>query len=233
MKENVVKADIIRNRLSITVLAVSKKELENLYTEIRFCVADLSPGFSVINDLTNCSLGALNALQTFRKISNYLIDKEVGVVIRVINRESLLFRQFVNLTGRMQGYKAITVATLEEAETELNLAAGRSAPRFFLNNQAAEIKTGEEVVAVVILDISTSGCALQCQTPVPIATDELTITIPFPKTAGQLNDFRSRARVVSIQSETLALQFIGLSVVEQERLRERLVHEAQSEILNQ
>lgn len=46
-----VSADLKRNRLIITVSATaSQKEAKKIYTDIRFCVADLQPGFDVITD---------------------------------------------------------------------------------------------------------------------------------------------------------------------------------------
>ena len=109
-------------------------DLDNLYTDIRFCVADLQPGFNVITDLSECTIAALNGLATFRKISGFLIENRVGTVVRVMNENSTMFRQFVNLTARMQGYKPIFVSTTEEAQAKLLEISGRSAARFVITS---------------------------------------------------------------------------------------------------
>jgi hypothetical protein len=63
-----VTVDLKKNRLYITIAGrLNKKDLDGLYTDIRFGVADLQPGFTVINDLTKCTLAALSGLPTFKK----------------------------------------------------------------------------------------------------------------------------------------------------------------------
>ena len=48
-----VKTDIKKNRIYITLPStIVKKDLEKIYSDIRFGVADLKPGFDVITDLT-------------------------------------------------------------------------------------------------------------------------------------------------------------------------------------
>ena len=63
-----VKADIVKNRLYLAIGGKAvKKDLDKLYTDVRFYVADLRSGFDVITDLSECSLGHLNGVSTFRK----------------------------------------------------------------------------------------------------------------------------------------------------------------------
>ncbi len=117
-----VVADMAKNRLYITIseAKLTKKNLDNLYTDIRFYVADLKPDFDVITDVSACSLGALNGLPTFNKIADFLVDNKVGKVIRVVDEQKVLFKQFLNITAKMQGYSARYVNSLAEAEEELN-----------------------------------------------------------------------------------------------------------------
>ena len=80
-----VKADIKRNRLYITLPSIANKvEIEKIYTDVRFSVADLQPGFDVITDLTQCTVGHLNGLSTLRKIMDFLVTNEMGRVIRIV-----------------------------------------------------------------------------------------------------------------------------------------------------
>jgi len=77
-------ANIKKNRLTITAAEkITKKSMDSLYTEIRFCVADLKPGFDVITDLSACTLATLSGFTTYRKITNHLIISKVGRVVRV------------------------------------------------------------------------------------------------------------------------------------------------------
>jgi len=59
--------------------------MDNLYTDIRFCVADLRPGFKLITDLSDCTLLSLRGLPTFNKRANHLISNKVAKVIRIID----------------------------------------------------------------------------------------------------------------------------------------------------
>ena len=115
-----VKADLKRNRLQVTLSgSISKKEMENLYTEIRFGVADLKPGFSVITDLRQCRIGHLSGVAIFMKINEYLSSKQVGAVIRILKKKNLLFKQLSRLAARNAPYEVIYVSSEEEAEAKL------------------------------------------------------------------------------------------------------------------
>ncbi len=116
-------ADLKKNRLYITIAGrLNKKDLDGLYTDIRFCVADLQPGFDVITDLTKCTLAALSGLPTFSKITDHLLANEVGRVIRIIDERKIVFRQILNSAAIMKGYTPVYVKSHEEAEEVLQKA---------------------------------------------------------------------------------------------------------------
>lgn len=116
IRTSTVSANIKRNRLDITLRgAISKKEAEKIYTDIRFCTSDLEPGFAVITDLTEASLGHLTAIATFRKITRFLVEKQVGPVVRVVGQASIIFRQIARLSSEAS-YKPRYTKTREEAE---------------------------------------------------------------------------------------------------------------------
>lgn len=116
-----VKTDIKKNRLYIFFdKDVKKNDVDQIYTDIRFGVADLKPGFSVINDLSNASIGHLNGASTFKKISDFLCSNEVGRVIRVMGGASLIFKQISKLSSSISGYKPEYAETIEEAEQLLD-----------------------------------------------------------------------------------------------------------------
>jgi hypothetical protein len=113
-------ADLKKNRLHITIAGrLNKKDLDGLYTDIRFCVADLQPGFDVITDLSECTLAALSGFSTFNKITDHLLASKVGKVVRVIDERRTIFKQILNSASRIKGYSPIYVKSLEEAEEEL------------------------------------------------------------------------------------------------------------------
>ena len=115
------RADLKNNRLYITIAGrLNKKELDGLYTDIRFCVADLQPGFAVINDLSQCTLAALSGLPTFKKITDHLIANEVGKIVRIVDERRIVFKQILNVSATMKGYTPIYVQSHEEAEEVLN-----------------------------------------------------------------------------------------------------------------
>jgi hypothetical protein len=116
-----VTANIKKNRLYITLKGIiPKKEAERLYTDIRFCVSDLEPGFAVITDLTQCRIGHLNAISIARKIMQFLLEKKVGKIIRIVGQGKVIYLQMLKLSDKMNGYEPKYVATLEEAEELLN-----------------------------------------------------------------------------------------------------------------
>jgi hypothetical protein len=115
-----VTADIKRNRLVIKLRGdVPKRDVERLYTDIRFCVSDLKPGFAVITDLSEARIGHLSAIDTFKKITNFLTEKQVGPVIRIVGQARVIFQQIAKLTKQITGYQAMYAKTMEEAEVLL------------------------------------------------------------------------------------------------------------------
>jgi hypothetical protein len=175
-----VRADLKRNRLYITMFSAPNKDiLEKVYTDVRFCVADLRPGFDVITDLSYCGIGHLNGISTLRKTMDYLIANQVGQVVRVVGKKSLLFKQFVRFATVFQSYSTAYVTSLEEAEDKLMNSARRNALRFRLHQQKIQYKIDQEEGQGQIIDISVSGCAVQAAT-IPLSPDmEIFLNLKF------------------------------------------------------
>jgi hypothetical protein len=115
-----VTADVKRNRLIIRLRgSVPRKAIERIYTDVRFCVADLAPGFAVITDLTEASIGHLSGIDIFLKITRYLTEKKVGPVIRVVGQGKVIFTQLAKLSQQIGGYQPMYAKTMEEAEVIL------------------------------------------------------------------------------------------------------------------
>jgi hypothetical protein len=116
-----VVVDTEKNRLFITLIgSVSKEEVERVYTAVTVCVLELKPGFSVVTDLTQCKLGHLSGISTFKKIMEFLLQSKVGKVVRVVGKAKIIFNQISRITENFQGYQAIYVSTLQEAEEKLS-----------------------------------------------------------------------------------------------------------------
>ncbi len=231
MEKLQVVTDIKKNRLHFTAAGkVSKKGLEKLYTDVRFCVADLKPGFDVISDLSECTLADLSAIPTFRKIMNYLITNKVGEVVRVMHKNQFIFRQMINLATRLQGYKPIIVATVEEAEEKLNTSIKRKGMRFSLHQQEIEYMRGDEKGTATILNISTSGCAVVATTLQPSVGEELLIEIGFTEQDCSPELFKSKARIIREDNNTFAAEFMDLENDQQKQLWECLVNASRCEI---
>lgn len=230
MKKLSARAHISNNRLYISIGGkLTRESLDKLYTDIRFGVADLKPGFNVITDLTECTLASLNGVPTFKKIANFLIENRVGLVVRVMNSENLVFKQLLNLTARMQGYKAISVSSIEEAEKILLEAEKRESLRFQLHQQRIKYLINDEEGEGYILDISTGGCAIDSATLKPSVEDDIFISIPFDTTENLLNSFNTTARVVKEKNGFFSVQFKEYDINTKEQLWQRLVYESKIE----
>lgn len=231
MQKTTVTANIKKNRLYFTIVGrLTKKELDSLYTDVRFCVADLQPGFDVITDLSKCTLTSLAGLPTFLKIAHYLISSQVGHVVRVINDNSLLFRQALNFAAKFQGYETTNVTTMEEAEETLNLAAKRDGLRLKLNVQSvtytADGLNGEGRIA----NISTSGCAIHEASEQVAQGDELTLSVAFEAEDDTEITFTIKGCVVRSDADEFAVQFLDLEEEQKQKLWKCLMRETQKEI---
>ena len=224
-------ANIKKNILYITIAGnLSKKDLDKLYTDIRFCVADLKPGFDVVNDLTGCTLAALSGIPTFKKITNNLIDNEVGIVVRVVDKRKIIFRQILNVAAKIQGYKATYVNSLEEAEQELLNAQKQDGLRFCLSDQpVAYIVDGNEAIGE-ISDISISGCAVKHESLEPTMDELISFSTTFQKHENLLEVFETDAKVVWVERNKFAVNFQPVEDDVKKQLAERLVYESKREL---
>ena len=222
--------DIKKNRIYITLpTTIVKKDLEKIYSDIRFGVADLKPGFDVITDLTYCTIGHLSAISTLRKIMAFLVSNKVGRVVRIVGNMNVILKHLIGMTARFHCYKPVYVITQEEAEEELNHPAKPDGIRFQINNrQMAYTINGEQHEGQVI-DISTSGCAVHGPTAGLVAEMEIALTIPLCDKDATLKPRAFRARVVRMHNDMFAVQFT-LDAEEKVRLYECLTLELNNNI---
>ena len=226
-----VKADIVKNRLYLAIGGKAvKKDLDKLYTDVRFYVADLRSGFDVITDLSECSLGHLNGVSTFRKIMNFLISKHVGNVVRIINGNSLLFKQVLNISSRICSYKPIYVSTIQEAEENLERSIRRSSVRFQINELAVEYIANEKNGVGNIYNLSTGGCAVDSAT-CPVSVNEaVSVKFEFKGPDMPAGEFIINATVVRVYGNTFAVAFKDIEDVQKDQLWKCLISKSQREL---
>jgi hypothetical protein len=227
-----VKADLAKNRLYLKMTGeMSKKELEKVYTEVRFCVADLQHSFSVIADYSESNLVKLNGLSTYRKLMNYLIKNGVGEVVRVIEDKSLLYKQVRNLSARICGYKPSYARSLEEAEKILNASIKRKGLRFHYSDlPSAEIIVNDTKGTGQLLNLSTSGCAVGTASICPSVGEDIIVKMVFSRQDDSLHDFTIKARVVRTNEIEFAAEFQDFEDEQKDQLLSCLLRETEREL---
>jgi len=230
VKKSKAVVSIKKNRLTITVAEkITKQTMNSLYTEIRFGVADLKPGFDVVTDLSACSLAALSNLPTFKKITNHLVSAKVGRVVRVIDETKIIKKQLINLAARIPGYKADLFNSLEAADEFLSGSEVPQGLSFALQDQVASYVHGEQEGAAVVESLSVHSCTLQEATLQLKLGDSISLSVSFDAHGELLEQFNSEAVVTSVDGDTFGVLLDDVDESLQERLWDRLAHESQCE----
>lgn len=231
-QQSKVTADLKKNRLCIALgTTATKAELNKVYTDIRFCVADLKPGFDVITDLSLCTLGHLNAIATFKKIMDYLVAQKVGRVVRVVGGTNIAFRQLLALATRFHCYKPLYVASLEEAETVLQHPVAPEALSFQLHRRQVDFVVGQAKGQGQLVDISTGGCTVQGTADVVAKDQEMALTLVLNRQKDDKASFTLDARVVSVAEDRFAVEFLNMADAEKDGLYQCLVYEVRRDMV--
>lgn len=219
-------ANIKKNRLHVTISGnIDSKSLEKLYTEIRFCVADLKKGFEVVSDISQCNLLYVSGLPIYKKIIDYLIANNVGEIVRVIKNDNISFKQIINFSDKIQSIKPIYVASKEEAEVKLEQCIKRDGIRFHLNNLLLQYELNDAIGQGLVVDISVSGCAVESSSLPLTPGDAIKLKITFDPHDTLASDFQLQARVVRVNDHQFAAQFLDLDDAQREQLYKRLAYE--------
>jgi hypothetical protein len=230
-KKSKVTVDIKKNRLYITAPSTATKvEMEKIYTEVRFCVADLKPGFDVVTDLSQCTIGHLNGIPTLKKIMKYLVMNNMGRVVRIVGDISISFKQILAMASKIQCYKPVYVNTYEEAEEELSYTIKPKGLRFEINKRPIKYSINQQEGTGYLVDVSVSGCAVQESTVALIENAEVSITIPLYQEQDDLTSFTLPAKVVWVRGDRFAVQFLDIDDDLKEQLHKSLVNELQRDI---
>ena len=225
-----VTADLKRNRLYITISPrVDKKEAQKIFTDIRFCVADLKPGFDIVTDYSHCTLAYLSTIPTMQQIMEYLITHQPGNIIRVVGKTSLIFKQLLRFINKFQSYTPIYVNSYEEAEELLANSANRNDLRFHIHGHQVEYAIDQEKGTGHLVDISISGCSVQGLT-IPLATDQvISLVIPINHGDDLLLSFISAAKVVQVEEDLFAVQFLDLDETQNAQLYKWFAYEVRQD----
>lgn len=231
--KSTVKADIRKNRLVFTFYGwIRKKDLDSLYTDTRFCVADLKPGFQVITDLSNCSFGSLNCLSTYRKIMAFLMEKQAGQIVRITRKSSLIHKQIINISARLQGYKPTYVTSMEDAERVLAAGVHPQCLRHGLQPVPITLSCQEGQVTGMLVEISEEDCLVECESAPPATTqEELAISFSLSETDDPAEEYHLTGNLAGTDQDRLTIRFTRISEEDRTRLRKSLIRQAQQEPL--
>lgn len=229
LQKSKVAAEIRNNRLILTFAdTITKKDLDNLYIDVRFCVADLKTSFDIISDFSFSRVIQLSSIPTFRKIMNYLISRDAREVVRVVQDNRLVYKQILNLALRTAGYKPIYVATFKEAVSKLELVVKRDGMRIRLPGMVAQYQFGTILEQGMVLNISKSGCAITGVVTEPAIGEEVLLIFSFLEKGG-LSEIKLQSRVVRSGGNEFAVMFDDQGKDLKERLWKCILSEMQND----
>jgi hypothetical protein len=223
-----VRADIPNNRIYCTFTEKSTvDDLTRLLADIKDRVPDLKPGFDVVEDISSCHLFQLAALPIMRNIMHYLINSGAREVIRVVDQQSTVFRQLINLSARIRSYKPIYVKTLAEADELLNQSKRRQGLRFNLQNTWIAVHSDTQVFNGKAVDVSASGCAILTDSVTLPVGASVRIKLPLKSESTVTLAFEIAATVVRSFDGGFAVHFLKLDGATKDELMNCLIYELQ------
>lgn len=226
-----VHVDLAKNRLYCTVGGnIELAEMNTFYTEIRFAVADLQPGFDVITDLTEARLGHLAALPTFKKVMHYIASNEAGSVVRAMPNKNIFYRQIMNYASRSQGYAPIYVDSLEEAEELLDAKIKRAGLRFNLIDKVAQYTLNDRPFTGTVLNISASGCAISTTETLPEIGEAIRLRLSLISNDQESREFTIKASAIRHFDGGFAVRFSEEFEAEKKDFWRCLLHEAERDL---
>lgn len=224
-----IRVDIPKNRLyCIFAEKITGVEVVDVFAEIQHSVARLKPNFDVVADLSHCHLLELAAIPMLRKIMHYFVDHDVREVVRVVDRQSTVYRQFVNLSARIHSYKPIYVSSPAEAEALLDQAAGRNSLRFNLPNTWIAIEADTGAFTGKAIDVSFNGCAITSERQLPLGT-LVQLKLPMTDAKAVTRAFEISAQVARTFADGFAVTFLNFKNADQKTFRHCLTHELKQE----
>lgn len=163
---------------------IGTNDLDKLYTEIRFCVPDLKKGFEVVCDISQCNLIYITGLPIYKKIIDFLISHNVGEIVRVVKNNNISCHQIVHFTDRIDCYCPMYAESQAEAEDKLKNLVKRDEIRFHLNGMVVKYSFNNAAGEANLIDISTSGCAMNARAVSLAAGAIIELIISFDSSFG-------------------------------------------------
>ena len=215
-----------KNRLYLTISGnVDGKALEKLYTDVRFCVADLKEGFEVISDISEGNLIYLSGFPIFKKIIDFLIANKVGEIVRTLKNNSVIFHQVSNFSDKVLCYRTIYAESKDEAEQKLSELARRDGLRFRLNNVPFSFEYQGENGTGTLKDISVSGCAIEAATITVAEGSEIVLAFEFSEHETIQSCFKINGKIVRVEDKIFAVHFTEYLTSNRAEFYKRLSHE--------
>ncbi len=116
-----IKANIAKNRLYITLGKMADTDIRGLVKEITHCAGSLKPGFTCLVDIRNMDITySEKQMFTMELIMGGLIDAGMSKVVRVVSKKNKISQMKMEQGSRALGYRARPAHTLEEAENILD-----------------------------------------------------------------------------------------------------------------
>ncbi len=226
-----VKVDTKKNRLYIKISGkISEKIVDELYTNVRFAVADLEPGFGAITDLTESKIIHLSGIATYKKIMDYVVKGGVNEIVRVVRGKSLVFRQLLNISSSISAYMPIYVNSLEEAENTLDLHRRNGLRFHYKKKQRVLYSTNDLSGEGEIANISTSGCLIKTSAKQPNVEEEVEITMSFTLQDNYQQEFSLLSRVVRREKNAFAVEYQSIDKVQKKKLWECLIYQFEQQV---
>jgi hypothetical protein len=222
-----VEADFKRNRLHFTVPEnITKKNLDRFYTELRFCVCDLNPNFDVVADFSKCSLMYLDSTGTLNSVMRYLVAKRIREKVRVVS-DNLFCKQLKNFTSRERIYEPTYVTSVQEAEHHLENNQRRNGLRIYLKERTAQCLVDGTEMGGPIINMSTSGCAMEQGEEVLSLTGEGAMLSFALRDSNSIEQgFEIRSEIVRSEKGMIAMKFLDLDEDRKDILWNCLLNEA-------
>lgn len=226
-----VKVNMEKNILYMKLTGkVSLDVLREAYTNVRFAVADMKPGFGAITDLRECDLCYLDGVTTYKRIMKHVVGNGVGEVVRIIDENGLLFKQLQGLSQRITAYLPVYVKSQEEAEHKID-SNRRSGLRFhYMKMQPVRFASDETMKNGHVRDISTSGCLIGFPNLPPALDEEIEVLLSFFAGSDEQQEFPLNAKVVRHALDSFAVSYTAQENARREQLQRCLYRQFENEL---
>ncbi len=212
MKKSKIETNLKENRITLVFAKIlTKKDLDSVYTDVRFTVNDLKPDFNVISNFSETKFLYLNALGVFRKIFNFILSNDCGDIVRVIQDNRIIHKQLLNLALRVPGHVPNYAPTIDEAEAKLKKQQKRDGLRFNLLKHPVELTIESQTFHGTIRNISTSGSVIITNNVLkPEKNSIVEVIFKLQDSKKEEINFSIKSRVVRTENDLFAVTFINV-----------------------